>query len=560
MPRPSFRTYQELPIAVRHSWDGYVIVDEALERLEQGQFLDAALLADAVYTDDRVNGCMQTRINGLFGLPLEFKYPGQAEARASAKPAVVGAPTKDVGEGDDAEAMALKQRIAELARLNWEKMLPGAAVREQMRWALLLNAGLGELHWDWGADGLLWPTLKTWSTQFLYWNWSTRSYWLVHQDGQTQVSPGDGRWVMLAPNGHNHGWLYGLIRALGKLWLDRQFAWKDWARASEKYSLGIILGKVPTNASKDDKARFEQSMTNLPNEAFVMVPQGSKTDEPSFSLEMMKTDAAVNWQSFKERFAQLDTSIAILILGQNLSTEVQGGSRAAAEVHDSVRGDFLKADDEIWATTIRTQVLTPWVMFNWGDLIEEMGRTVAEFVPEVRHKVEPPEDLEAKSKVLLAVASALPGFAGTEADIHAVLEEHGIPVVDGKETSGQPAPGADVNERPPPPPEDPMQVEPEEHRLRRARVGSKPGQRKGRVVTDELVDAARNAAAKALTARREALLHICRTASSLDEMREQIKQLYWDAKPSELRGIIEKSVATAQLLGRLSAAVDHRHG
>lgn len=559
MPRPSFKTYSELPIAVRHAWEGYPLVDQALERLEQGQFQEAALLADAIFTDDRVAGCLATRINGLFGLPLEVRFPGQAKARASAKPVGEDAPTQGVGGGgDDAAVLELKQEIAELARTNWEKMLPSAAAREQMRWGLLLNAGIGELVWDWGHDGLLWPALRTWNTQFLYWRWDTRSYWLIHQDGQAEIRAGDGRWVVMSPYGHNHGWLYGLVRSLAKLWMDRVFAWRDWARASEKYSLGVTKGKVPANASESDKNQFAASMTNLPNESFVLLPQGD-TPQASFDVEMMQTDSAVNWQSFKERFAQLDTSIAILILGQNLSTEVQGGSRAAAEVHDNVRADFLKADDQIWSTTIRTQILSPWVRYNWGDIIEGMGRQISEFVPEVTHKVEPPDDMEKKSKVLLAVSQALPGLAGTEADVHAVLEAHGIPVLNGKVRDTPPGPGADVNERPPTP--TPTDGEVQSIEARRARrVGSKPGQIKGRVRVDELVDAAKAVGAKALDPRKEALLHICRTAESWDEMRGAIKSLYKDMKPSQLREILEKAYMAAQLLGRLTSAVDHRHG
>lgn len=559
MPRPSFKTFSELPISVRHAWDGYVVVDQALERLEQGQFQEAALLADAVFTDDRVAGCLATRINGLFGLPMEFRYPGQTEANARAKPVNEAAPTLGVGgETEDPRVLELKQHIAEQARLNWEKMFPSAAAREQMRWGLLLNAGLGELIWDWGADGLIWPTLRTWNTQFLYWRWDTRSYWLIHQDGQEEIHAGDGRWVVLSPFGHNHGWLYGLIRPLAKLWMDRTFAWRDWARASEKYSLGIIKGKVPANASEEDKNRFSSSMTNLPNESFVLLPQGD-SEQSSFDAEMMQTDSAVNWQSFKERFNQLDTSIAILILGQNLSTDVQGGSRAAAQVHDNVRGDFLKADDQIWATTIRTQVLTPWVIFNWGDIISELGREVSEFVPEVRHQVEPADDKYKQALSIAQIAYAMPGLAGTDADIHAILEQAGIPTInqDGPRNGEQAPPGADVNERPPPP-------ETSEDVLRLLRVqlrgAPKLGAIKGRVRIDEVVDAAKKAGAQALAARKAALLHICRADTSYEEKRRQIKRLYSDLKPSQLREILEKTMMVSQLLGQMTAAVDNHHG
>lgn len=575
---PSMQRFTELPITVQHVWDSYPAVDNALAALEQGQFQDAATLADAIYTDDRVIGCLSTRINGLFGLPLEFKWPGQDEAHGSVKPSAAPSgqevPTQHVTKDEDKdppEVQELKEKIVRLAERNWEKMLPGAAARDQMRWGIMLNAGIGELVWDWGHDNLLWPTMRTWNSQFIYWRWDTRSYWLIHQDGQTELTPGDGRWVLFSPTGHNHGWLYGLIRALGKLWLDRVFAFRDWSRASEKYSLGVIKAKVPISANKDDKGRFASAMTNLSNEPTIILPQGAD-GESSFDVEMMQTDSAVNWQSFKERVHQLDVSIAVCLLGQNLSTEVEkGGSRAAAQVHDNVRGDFLKADDEIWSTMIRTQMLTPWVQYNWGDEIAAMGREVLEFVPVVKHKVDPPEDLQKKATAILQISQAVQGLAGTEADIHALLDEHGIPVTDERNAPSDVPPGGDVNERPSDSPKD--QYSPGGTRTAPADVGAdgdklsvtagrryslmKPGQRKGRLLVDELVDGAKLAGAKALEARRAALLHIVQTSQDFAEMKARIKQLYWEAGPSELRGIVEKAVAASQLLGHVSASVDH---
>jgi phage gp29-like protein len=573
------RRYLELPITTRHAWDSYAVVDSALEQLEQGQFLEASLLTDAVYTDDRVIGCLSTRINGLFGLPLDFKYPGQDDAHGSAKPADddqgQDVATVKVGEEKDPpEVLALKKEICELAEKNWEKMVPGAAAREQVRWGIMLNAGVGQLEWDWGRDGLLWPTLKTWNSQWIFWRWDTRSYWLNHADGTSEIHPGDGCWVLFAPNGHNHGWLYGLIRALGKLWLDRIFTVRDWARASEKYSLGILKAKVPAGSNADDKKDFVATVTNMPNETVVLLPQGEK-DQGSFDLEMMETDAMTHPDFFQLRIHQLDVSIAVCLLGQNLSTEIEkGGSRAAAQVHDNVRGDFLKADDEVWSSMVRTQILTPWVRHNWGDIIESMGREVTEFVPEVCHTVDPPEDLQKKADAILKIGQAIEGLAGTEADIHALLQQHGIPTLDEKATPQRPPPGADVNERPPAPggvgtPQDDPATAPGngdrgaqamvDTSLRRARGPiTKPGQRKGRVFADDLVDAAVKAGAAAVESRKKALLHIVQTARDFDVMKEQIKALYFDAPPSELRGVVEKAIAAAQLLGHASARVDHR--
>jgi phage gp29-like protein len=450
-----------------------------------------------------------------------------------------------------------------------------------MRCGLMVNAGIGQLEWDWTPDGLLWPTLKVWNSQFLWWKYEPEgqsSFWITTDSGPVRLTPGDGRWVLYAPTGHNHGWLYGLIRALGKLWLDRVFAQKDAARASEKYSLGILLGRVPSDASKSDKQDFVNTVTNMPNETFVLLPQGEKKEDEKFDLEMMETDAMTHPDFFDKRLHRLDTNIAVCLLGQNLSTEIGGasgsggGSRAAAQVHDNVRGDYTKADDEIWATMVRTQISTPIVRNNFGHLIEAMGRRIEEFVPIITHKVEPAEDLEKKSKSIANIGSAIPNLAGTEADIHALLEQYGVPTMDVKETPDGASPGADVNERPPSPLLDPTEdrpaqepnpatTEPQEAlpMSRTSRTAMKPGQRKGRVVADELVDAAKAAAVGALAARRKALLHICLASKDFAEMKERIRALYWDAKPTELRGIMEKALATSHLLGRMSAAVDHEH-
>jgi hypothetical protein len=78
-------------------------------------------------------------------------------------------------------------------------MLPSSALKEMFRWGLFVNAGVAELVWSWDDNDEFYPTLKTWNSQFLYWRWDTRSYWIIHEGGQTEVYPGDGRWVLFAP-------------------------------------------------------------------------------------------------------------------------------------------------------------------------------------------------------------------------------------------------------------------------------------------------------------------------------------------------------------------------
>lgn len=601
--KPSTTAYLELPISVQHAWDAYPIVDQALEELEHGQFLNAAMLADAVRTDDRALGCISTRVNAIFGLPMEFKWQGQGDEHASALPgsptggdgAQASGPTEHVGESEDSpEVIRLKQRVCKLVEDNWERMMPTAAAKEVTTWGILLNAGIGELVWAWekaqdvvfdeddlasttGRD-LVFPTLKSWHPQFLYWRWDTRSYWLIHQGGQVELSPGDGRWVQFSPSGHNHGWLYGLIRAIAKLWIDRLFLWRDWARASEKFALGVVKAFVPSEASAADKAAFIAAISNMASESTVQLPRYAE-GKPGFDLDMLKTsDSAVNTDAFFEtRLKRIDTSIAVCILGQNLTTDISGtaGSRAAAQVHENVRADFLKADVEILQQVISTMVLTPFVRYNFEAEARFLGMDWRRLVPEVTFKVDPPEDASKEAEAVGKIADAVPKLAGTEADIHALLDKHGIPVLDEKRSPPRPpptpgqqperprGPGGTVGVSPPglgdPPKPSGNADQPLEVQARRGPPLSKPGQRKGRVLSDDLKDSAKEAAARALDPRRQELLRICETSKTYDEMRERVKRLYLDAKPSELRSIVEKCLAAAQLIGQLSARIDHRH-
>lgn len=68
-----------------------------------------------------------------------------------------------------------------------------------------------------------------------------------------------------------------------------------------------------------------------------------------------------------QRFIEAaNTDDAIAILGQNLTTEVQGGSFAAAKEHSRVRADILVADlMELGWDTLTDQLVRPLVKYNW---------------------------------------------------------------------------------------------------------------------------------------------------------------------------------------------------
>lgn len=564
MLRPSLQTYLELPITVVHAWESYPVVDQALIELEQGQFQSAAWLAQSFQQDGRFKACLSTRLNALAGLPMSFKYQGEEGKETS------GANADDKGDEntDSAEVLALKQQVAELVAKYWERMVPPDVLQKTMERGLLLNAGIGENCWSYDGAVVI-PTLKEWDTQFVYWRWDTRSYWLNTADGPTELAPGDGRWVVYSPTGHNHGWLGGLVFSLAKVVTDRRFQWRDWARASEKYSLGVLLASVPTDGSKEDKARFERAVTNLPNETAVILPKDKEGF--GFGLEMMKTDTAANWQSFKERMQELNTEIAITLLGQNLTTEISGGSgsRAAVGGHDKVRIDYLKGDVQSLSAALKRQVVAPFVRYNFEDQADALGVPWQDLIPDATWVIEEEEDAKDAAAAISSIGLAVQPLQAAGADVKKLLEKHGIPVVDGP-VPPMPAPGAAVPRprdgeqpeqplNPGEPPEDVSADPRDQHENKRRRPALKAGARAGQVLADDVADKARTAAADALGTHREQLLRLVMTSKSYDELREGVLKLYRGWKtPKELRNIVEGAVMSAELIGRVSSHVDRK--
>ncbi len=502
MSRPPLSRYTQLPASVQHSWDAWPVVDAALQELEVGQFGTPALLADALLADDRVAGVLATRINGLLGLPLEF-----------------------VAQGDDAgeEPSNKFSRVSGLAKAALPEMLPEHALGSMLRWGILHGVSVGELTWKRRGD--LWmPTLRVWHNQWLYWVWDAarapeKQLWLITASGPVNVTPGDGHWVVHTPFGNYFGWLQGLIRPLAKLWLDRQFVFRDWARRSERNGLGITIGRVPQNADDASKKTFRTGLMNLASESTIIAP--TIDEKNRFDVEMLDTREQQGTTGFAEHVKQLDTSIAVCVLGQNLTTEVKGGSKAAAQVHENVRRDFLRADAAALSATLYRQVFLPWARINWGD---------EALAPVPRWNVEPPDDRKETATALAQLATALQAFqeAGAPVDVRALLDEQGVPLTD--EEAAKPGDQAVL-------------------RLLRMNGPSGPHVR-GRLYADNLADHAKGAGAAAVEPDSETLLRLIGEAKDFPDLRERLGSAFGELGPDRLAELTEKALLMAELAGR----------
>jgi phage gp29-like protein len=215
------------------------------------------------------------------------------------------------------------------------------------------------------------------------------------------------------------------------------------------YGLGIRKGYLPANADPGDRDRFLQQISNLGAEAVMLLPRGMGADwQNGFDVEIEALSGGFKGEIFERLGARADTGITLALLGQNLTSEVQEGSLAAARVHGDVRQDYLEADVTTLQEWLTDQVVLPWARFNFSNAITR------DDLPIPTWEVEPAEDADSASKTLGQVADAIETLTrvAPEVDRRALLERFDIPMLAESPTAqvAQPPPAQPQPPAPPP--------------------------------------------------------------------------------------------------------------
>lgn len=505
--RPTFVEYREQPTWSFTEWDSVTMVKSAIRALEQGQLDAAAQVVDAMGRDDRLRGCLLQRTEALPSLPFNMKEAEEGGANAA--------------------------RAAELAQAKFEVMCSDEALTELGKWAVMLGVGLAQLEWYAGDDGLWWPRLTVWHPKHLHWRWDTRSFWVTTEAaGVVEVKPGDGQWVLFTPYGVMRAWMAGAVRALYVPWLLRMWGSRDWARYSEVYGGPIRAVKTPAAAEEADKQRFVEEVAGIGNEAVLRLPT---SPDPTQSYDMVLVEAkSTGWESFERLIKQAESSMAIALLGQNLSTEVKSGSLAAAKVHDGIRNDVLEGDAQRLAKCLHEQVLKPWARFNFGD---ERAAPMPNWV------TQPPDEKTQEGAALKSLGDGIASLqkTGAQLDVDAVLEKHGIPVTGPAEEPEPPAPAP----------------APGGAKLSEVLRGTKAsGALRGQLYVDRVADSAQQAGNRVMRPDVSRILLAVANSNDFDELKGRLIEQLGEMDPDAFADVLAKAMTLAELAGRFSVLED----
>lgn len=449
---------------------------------QAGNLALAADLVEAMLADDRIQAALGTRVRGLLGLPLAFEPSNNREGKT----------------------------IARALEADFWKFAPEEALYQLMAWGLLLGVGIARLDWQETESGRLLPVLEVWHPRHLRYD-PERGRWLV-QAREGLLDPRPGAWWLYTPYGSRRPWASGLWRALAVPWLVKHDAVQYWARDNEVGALRV--GKVSGPITYEAREQLARDLAELGHSTGIALPEG-------YDLAILAPPGDV-WRSKQEAIQWANIALTTAILGQNLTTEVQGGSFAAAKVHDAVRQDLLEADAEGLSTSIRANVLEYWAEFNFGD------RRLA---PWPRWDPTPPEDRtrEAETLARLAQAVATLSQVGAPVDTRSLLEAYGVPLLR-EEGLVRLASGA--------------------------RVSVRSGFVQGQLYADRLVDHALRAASERIKPWLQAVLKAVEEAQDYGALRTRLLELLPNLDPDDFAALMENALLLSELAGRYAVVSD----
>ncbi len=391
----------------------------ALYAHESGDFSRSAMLVDHIWRDDRFYSTLQTRILAALTLPFKVDPPE--------------------GYEDNARAKALAKNV----KGWWFDSIPEAVLGEVLKWEIPMGFAIGENVWkyDEEAGEIRLAEHKIHHPQFIRWSEQKKKFLLRTLDqGEIEVNPGDGRFVLWTSSASERPWMVGAVRALAIPFLIRTFNRRDWARRGEVESLGVRKAGVP--ADPDDKvaAKFFAAVAKLGSETTLKLPPGY-----TFEIEAVDTGAAT---SFERLNAHCDTAITLTILGQNLTTQIEGGSYAAATVHARVQLDRITSDVAMLATIARNQIVVWWGRYNFANFKRAL-------TPWPRYDATPAEDIQKVAQGFLTLGQALLSLDRFGVDVTPLLERFGLEKTKKTAQADTSTDGAPHSPGPNPPPQPP---------------------------------------------------------------------------------------------------------
>ena len=308
------------------------------------------------------------------------------------------------------------------------------------------------------------------------------------------------------------------------VWFKKN-AIKFWLIFSEKFGSPTAIGKYPVGTPQDQQTALLNALQAVQQESAIKIPDTMVID----FLEAQRSGSMDNYEMLASFMNQ---EITKLLLGQTLTTESghsgrgSSGGKAAAQTHEEVRQDYIKADAGLLSIQLNNQVIKWLVDYNFPGVKK---------YPKMWIRTEEEGDLKP-----LADRDAILQKMGTKIPASYVYDNYGIPKPQGEEEVLVPLPtgkGAQVS----------TEGDSEEFGQRLVRGANI-------LVKEDPIDrltARLHEDASAPTDEFMApVMKLVQDAKSYDDIRDGIQKLYKKMDPARMGAVMQRAFAVAELAGR----------
>lgn len=313
----------------------------------------------------------------------------------------------------------------------------------------------------------------------------------------------------------------GVLRIVSWMYLFKNYDIKDWVAFCEVFGMPLRLGKYDPSASEDDKRALMEAIVSLGSDAAGMI---SAATDIAF-VESQKTTSVEIYEKLA-RYA--DEQMSKAILGQTLTSDSGGGSYAQGKVHGEVKHDLIVADATSLAATLRRDVVTPLVEYNFGP-----GCNIPFFLFECQEA----EDLQETAQIYKTLSCDM----GLQIPVSHIRKKFSIPEPkDNEEVLGSVLPSGPPTEE-----ENVMELK-----------AFKDGGEESRQRMEAMAEVLAAHTGKIFEEMFQPILKMIDDAGSLAELRESLKDgsklqgLYRDMDTTELQDVIHQGMYLSDLLGR----------
>lgn len=499
-------------------------VRRALRLHRHGDFSTSAKLIESMLEDDELPGVLEKRVDAVIESDFELRLPESVSNKQLAK------------------------RVRDGIAPVWDQIVPNEELSEIARSYRMSGIGLGWL--DWTLSPSFWlPRLRALPVEFLRWDEEQRKFRYNAREGEFEVTPGDGKWVLLTDG--PRGWLRASVRALAVTWIAKAWALRDWNRFNERHGLPLIKVKVPAIAEEGDKDDFFEDVKALQGEAHALLPTHLDEQGAAFDLDLLEAKDT-SWETFPRLVEYCNRRFQIHMQGSHLATELRegAGSRAAAETHRGVEREKATADSKKFGQGLRDQVLRHVAAYNFAE-------GAGEACPFPLWNTEPTEDLGERATAQKTFGEALAAIKGGGYEIKNVdeiAEDYGLEL----EKREEPAPGQPGASPPGGSPPGNGAAPPKQAQQKKLASGDMDadGFLQGQLYADSLTERGTPAGARALRPDLETLLSAVEEAEDYEDLRTRLRSAFPKLEPERLSGLLEKAMVLAELAGRHAVQQD----